>query len=317
MNLNECKTTLETLIAEYNDALNAETVDKNSAERIASRMDEVSKEAKKIQRDLTVALLLKDADPIVAAAKQLTFTAPAARLVKDKGVVIRAEYEDRVYRLKPDALTQEIVKIAPTESRFPKSGVYTHGRAWIYRAEKLGFLMALQTLEELGASEEAITALKTTYRMTKEATLDDLKLSGTSQTQFVKALQGVVDLMMFIPDEKGENSVKVYGRDAKFFRECFARHGKGVGSLAVLQGKKVCDYIFEICHMILTGKSYSVEFKVSKESTPTTVVRTLPEQKKDAMKPAKVKKPAPVKVPKPEENTPATTETPDAAPVVA
>lgn len=64
-----------------------------------------------------------------------------------------------------------------------------------------------------------------------------------------------------------------------------------MGQVEVLKGSKVKDYIFTVCHMIITGKAYEVKYTKKKEdSEKVTIVRKPVDTKKAADSKGKAKK---------------------------
>lgn len=267
MTKTECAAKLRELIQQYNDELNQAAPNKNLLDSIEEQAKEVQGQAKSARKVEIYDQLDKAANPMLEAARMGEFDYEGFRIDKETGEM---EPMVRVAVIRAADYTTHLLKLSNskvTGARFPKNGVFTHGHAWEYMCEKLGLLLAYRAQKELGGSPEVLAELLKTYPIREAAQKEKAGATPTSNTQLLKLLQPIIDALVWEDDGKGGNAVKANGKDVAFLVNCFTSHGKGIGSIKVLKGQKVADYIFEAVHMIVTGKPYQLQFKPRKDAT--------------------------------------------------
>lgn len=266
MTKTECAAKLRELIQQYNDELNQAAPNKNLLDSIEEQAKEVQGQAKSARKAEIYDQLDKAANPMLEAARMGEFDYEGFRIDKETGEM---EPMVRVAVIRAADYTTHLLKLSTskvTGARFPKNGVFTHGHAWEYMCEKLGLLLAYRAQKELGGSPEVLSELLKTYPIREAAQKEKAGATPTSNTQLLKLLQPIIDALVWEDDGKGGNAVKANGKDVAFLVNCFTSHGKGIGSIKVLKGQKVADYIFEAVHMIVTGKPYQLQFKPRKDA---------------------------------------------------
>ena len=266
MTKTECAAKLRELIQQYNDELNQAAPNKNLLDSIEEQAKEVQGKAKNARKAEVYAQLDQTANPMLEAARMGEFDYEGFRFDKETGEMVLMV---RVAVIRAADYTTHLLKLSSskvTGARFPKNGVFTHGHAWEYMCEKLGLLLAYRAQKELGGSPEVLAELLKTYPIREAAQKEKAGATPTSNTQLLKLLQPIIDALVWEDDGKGGNAVKANGKDVAFLVSCFTSHGKGIGSIKVLKGQKVADYIFEAVHMIVTGKPYQLQFKPRKDA---------------------------------------------------
>lgn len=266
MTKTECAAKLRELIQQYNNELNQAAPNKNLLDSIEEQAKEVQGQAKSARKAEIYDQLDKAANPMLEAARMGEFDYEGFRIDKETGEM---EPMVRVAVIRAADYTTHLLKLSTskvTGARFPKNGVFTHGHAWEYMCEKLGLLLAYRAQKELGGSPEVLSELLKTYPIREAAQKEKAGATPTSNTQLLKLLQPIIDALVWEDDGKGGNAVKANGKDVAFLVNCFTSHGKGIGSIKVLKGQKVADYIFEAVHMIVTGKPYQLQFKPRKDA---------------------------------------------------
>lgn len=262
----ECAQKLRELIQQYNDELNKTAPNKNLLDSIEEQAKEVQGKAKAARKAEVYAQLDQTANPMLEAARMGEFDYEGFRLDKESGEM---ELMARVAVIRAADYTTHLLKLASskvTGANFPKTGVFVHGHSWEYMCEKLGLLLAYRAQKELGGSPEVLAELLKTYPIREAAQKEKAGATPTSNSQLLKLLQPIIDALVWEDNGKGGNAVKAIGKDVAFLVNCFTSHGKGIGSIKVLKGQKVADYIFEAVHMIVTGKPYQLQFKPRKDA---------------------------------------------------
>lgn len=279
----ECAQKLNELVQQYNEELNKAAPNKNLLDSIEEQAKETQREAKKLCKMELYARLDQTVNPMLEAARVGEF--------KYEGYAFDKETEEMVPAVRTATIraadyTAHLMKLATDKTvneRFPKNGVFTNGHKWEYMCEKLGLLLAYRAQKELGGDAAVLTELLKTYPIREAAQKEKAGATPTSNTQMLKLLQPVIDALVWEDDGKGNNAVKANGKDVAFLVNCFTTHGKGMGTIKVLKGQKVADYVFEAVHMIVTGKPYQLQFKPRKDSAS---------EQETVRKPVKSAKPA-------------------------
>lgn len=269
------------LVAKYNATLRKEDVRLDELTAIESELKEVAAKAKAEKTTEVYNSLIQYENPMLAAATMFTYEVPSYKMVSDSGVVTGMEVDTKVVTINPIDFTNYLKKD-------PKKSL-EGGMSWIYHADALGMLLAYRTLKELGGSKDALDDLKKNYFIREVAMKEAQGFTPTSNTQLVDLLQTIINKLIFIPDEKGNNMVKARSCDAKFLLKCYTSHGRGVGAVKVLKGARIAHYIFEVCHMIITGKVYTVECRKRKDDVQRKPVN-VPNPKAEPKKVQKVRK---------------------------
>jgi len=136
-------------------------------------------------------------------------------------------------------------------------------KKWYYLAENLNLLMCIATAKELGYTKAELDKIRSQYARRAESQ----KLNETvSNNNIEKELQAVLDAMIFEPNEKGENTYKVFNQDVKYMRMVYTKKGKGL-TVNTAGHRDFTMTVANIAHRIVTGTArYEVGFKMSKEA---------------------------------------------------
>lgn len=287
MTMTEHEARIAELIERYNKALNDDVVDMRKMNGIEAELKAATVEAKKDKKKEVYGHLYSTENPMLEAARVHHFDYPAYVFTKDNGEVTGVEAATKTANISPVEFSAPLIKEAETKScRYERIGVVKSGRCWEYRAEKLAYMLTFRTIKKLGGSPTEIEEFRHTYAIRDLAARENLGQTPTSNTQIVKMLQSIIDMLVFVPNEKGANSVKANAKDVEYLLAMFEKAGRGTGVVEVLKGNKVKDYIFTVCHMIVTGKAYEVKYAKKKENADAnvTIIRKPVEGKKKAAK---------------------------------
>lgn len=287
----EYRAKMEELAKAYGDALHEEKVDATKLVTIENSLKELKAGASHDRAEEIISDSLRYSNPVVECARNLEYTYPTYRFTRADGIVTGIEIVDTTADVKVSSLIKRILDMTgKKDCPFEKTGIVANGHAFEYRAEKLAFLLAQKVAGGLEIPKDRMKALEDTYKMSAEARKVDLGKDPFSNRQMVKTLQSIIDLMVFVPNEAGENTIKATTKDFKFLTEIFTRAGKMVGHVKVLRGRQMAQYIFHIVHMIVTGKAYDVDFAASQAADG---------EAKQARKPVEVSAPKKAKKAKP------------------
>jgi hypothetical protein len=162
--------------------------------------------------------------------------------------------------LDASSFTTILRKFNAEKEGYDNSGVFTSGKCWEYRAEKFAHLMTMRIANNLEISSAVREAIKKSYRMSDESKTEGVEVKDpTTNKQMVEFLQNIVDAMVFVPNDAGNNQIHVTGRDLRFIENLFTgKDNKDRLANKVAMGKNVKDYILRVVHALVNGYSYHV-----------------------------------------------------------
>ena len=127
---------------------------------------------------------------------------------------------------------------------------------WKHIMQKMNFLLTAQKAVDLGINPKTVND---SYAMTEIAREYDMGKNPTSKTNLLKTLQTVITSMI------GEN-YKAVSHDVNFLLSIYSKKNRRALTVSCANHKNFCSYIAEICHRIVTGKTYELEYKVRKDA---------------------------------------------------
>lgn len=293
MTMTEHEAKIGALIERFNKAMDEEVVDMRKLNAIEAELKAATADAKKDKKTEVYGVLSKNTNPMLEACRMHHFEYPAYAFTKEDGEITGVEASTKTANISPVEFGSRLIKESESKScPYERTGVCKTGHAWEYRSEKLAYMLTYRTIKKLGGSPADIEEFKHSYAIRDLAAREKMGETPTSNTQLVKVLQSIIDMLVFTANDKGENAVKANGKDVEYLLAMFEKAGRGVGVVEVLKGNKVKDYIFTVCHMIVTGKPYEVKYAKKKEGSseqPVTVRKPVEGKKSEGSKPASKK----------------------------
>lgn len=219
-------------------------VDGTTGVLVREYMEQTVNEYTSIARNQCFNVLKETEDPMLEAVKQLSY--PTIRIV-DKKV---GEDKQKI----------PVTTIEDTEKQIDLFKLYKHCGSigkdpkWLHMVEKFNFLLTAQKAVDLGIDPKAIND---SYAMSEIAKGYDLGKNPASKTNLLKTLQTIVTAMI------GEE-YKAVSHDVNFLLSVYSRKSRKALTVTCANHKYMRGYVMEICHRIVTGKSYAVEYKAVK-----------------------------------------------------
>lgn len=217
----------------------------NDATKLNTEMEETVGEYAGIARGICFDECAATEDPMMAAIKRLSYTVIA---VKD----VKKDKEDAV-------ATREVIEkdrqIDLLKLHKYIEGGIGHDKQWNYLVEKFNFLMTAQKAVDLGIDPKAIND---SYAMSDISKQIDMGKTPTSKTNILKTLTTVVQAM--VGEEYKPNS-----HDVAFLLSVYSRKSRKALTVTCANHKYMRGYLMEICHRIVMGKTYELEFKAVKQ----------------------------------------------------
>ena len=240
--LNELYQTADGLVKAYNNAMQTGNV--SDANRIDQDVQNAIAEYTSIARTIVFEECRATADPMLEAVKRLSFMTIAVKDEKAEGteipVRIVVEKEKQIDLLKLHKYCDGIGA----------------DHNWPYMIEKFNMLLTARKAEELGIDP---TSINDSYAMSEIARGFDLGKNPASKTKILETLRGIVTAMIGAEYGNAANS-----HDVAFLLSVYSRKSRKALTVTCANHKYMRGYVMEICHRIVTGKAYEVEYKMAK-----------------------------------------------------
>ncbi len=232
------KALAEEKVKAYNEAMQDGKFDEVS--KLDTEITDTVNEYTSIVRDMCFEDCAASDDPMMAAVTALSFMTIGVKDTKkgDEKLPVREviEKERQI----------DLLKL----HKFVDGGI-GHNKEWVYMIEKFNLLMTCQKAKDLGVDP---TAINDSYAMSEIAKGYDLGKNPASKTNLLKTLTAIVQAMV------GEE-YKPVSHDVNFLLSVYSRKSRKALTVTCANHKYMRGYIMEICHRIVTGKTYEVDYK--------------------------------------------------------
>ena len=121
---------------------------------------------------------------------------------------------------------------------------------WMHVAQKMNFLLTAQKAKDLGLDPAKVND---SYAMSEIARQFEMGKNPTSKTNLLKTLQMVVTAMV-------GDGYKATSHDVNFLLSVYSKKNRKANH------RNFRGYVMEVCHRIVTGKSYELEYKTKREN---------------------------------------------------
>lgn len=234
----ELRTKADNLVLAYNNAIQEGNF--NDAAKFNTEIEQVVNEYTSISRKECFDELLATDDPMLAAVKRLSFMTIRVKDTKvgDEKIPVRI-IEDSEKAI-------DLLKL----HKSAENGIGKDSK-WAAMVEKLNFLMTAQKAVDLGINPKTIND---SYAMSDIARQISMGKTPTSKTNILKTLQMVVTAMI------GEE-YKAVSHDVNFLMSVYSRKNRKALTVSCANHKYMRQYMMEICHRIVEGKSYALDYK--------------------------------------------------------
>lgn len=234
----ELRAKAEALVLDYNDAF--QNGDYNKSTKLNTEIEETVNEYTSIAREECFNKLKATEDPMLAAVKELTFMTIRAKDTKvgDEKIPVRV-IEDSEKAI-------DLLKLHKAVS-----GGIGKDKNWASMIEKLNFLMTAQKAVDLGIDPKSV---HDSYAMSDIARQIDMGKTPTSKTNILKTVQAIVTAMV------GEE-FKATSHDVNYLFSVYSRKNRKALTVSCANHKYMRQYMMEICHRIVEGKSYALDYR--------------------------------------------------------
>lgn len=236
--LKELRATVEEKVKAYNEAMQDGKFD--DVQKLDTEITDSVNEYTSIVRDMCFEDCAASDDPMMTAVTLLSFMTIGVKDTRkgDEKLPVREviEKERQI----------DLLKL----HKFVDGGI-GHNKEWAYMIEKFNLLMTCQKAKDLGIDP---TAINDSYAMSEIAKGYDLGKNPASKTNLLKTLTAIVQAMV------GEE-YKPVSHDVNFLLSVYSRKSRKALTVTCANHKYMRGYVMEICHRIVTGKTYEVDYK--------------------------------------------------------
>lgn len=234
----ELREKAESLCKEYNDKI--QNGEFEEAMKIREEMEQVINEYTSKARTECFDEIKATENPIIAAVTRLTYPTIRAKDTK--------QGEEKV----PVTIIEDIERAIDLLKlhKYIEGGIGVD-KNWAYTVEKFNFLMTAQKAVDLGVDPKVVND---SYAMSEISRAIDMGKSPTSKTNILKTLNAVVAAMI------GEE-YKATSHDVNFLMSIYSRKNRKALTVSCANHKYMRQYLAEVCHRIVLGKKYEVDFK--------------------------------------------------------
>ena len=239
--LNRISGEVEKLVIAFNEANQEGKFDDASA--LDAEITENVNKYTAIAREITFKECKAADDPMYEACRRVTFDT-----IRVKDVPIEGS------TLKKREITETSKNIELKELSKYCGGI-GHDEKWLHAAEKFNMLLTAQVAKDLGLNPKEV---HDSYAMGKIAREIELGKNPTSNTNLLKTLTGIIQMML------GEE-YKPTSHDVKYLLWVYAKKGRSALSVVCANHRYMRSYLQAICHRMIIGEKYVVEYKKVKE----------------------------------------------------
>ena len=236
--LAQLRSETEALVKDYNDAIqNGKYEDATKAEKA---MTEKVNEYTATVRDMCFEDCKNTDNPMLTAVTTLSYVTIG---VKDEQKVPVRAIVDKERQIDLLKLHKYCGKIGANEN-------------WAHIAQKMNFLLTAQKAVDLGINPKAVND---SYAMSEIAREFDMGKNPVSKTNLLKTLQTVITAML------GEQ-YKATSHDVNFLMSVYSKKNRKALTVTCSNHRYFRNYLAEVCHRIVTGKTYELDFKTKKDN---------------------------------------------------
>lgn len=240
--LAQLKSEVEELVKGYNDAIQNGRFEEST--KADTAMAEKINEYTATVRDMCFEDCKATDDPMLTAVKTLSYVTIGVKDEKkgDDKVPVRTvvDKERAIDLLKLDKYC----------------GGIGHDKEWMHVAQKMNFLLTCQKARDLGLDPQKVND---SYAMSEIARQFEMGKNPTSKTNMLRTLQMVVTAML-------GDGYKATSHDVNFLLSVYSRKNRKALVVSCANHRNFRGYIAEVCHRIVTGKEYELEYKTKRES---------------------------------------------------
>lgn len=241
--LNGLRTEVEGLVSSYNEAYQAGKFEE--AMKLSKAIEEKVNEYTSVARDDCFEACKNSADPMLTAVTVLSFITIGVKDEQkgDDAIPVRIVVEK-----------ERQIDLFKLYKYCGEKGIGADPK-WLYMAEQLNMLLTAQKAKDLGLDPKKVND---SFAMSNIAREIDLGKSPTSKTNILKTLQSIITAML------GEG-YKAASHDVNFLMSAYSKKNRKALTITTANHKTLRGLLAEICHRIVTGKTYAVDYKAVKQ----------------------------------------------------
>lgn len=236
------RTEVEGLVSSYNEAYQAGKFEE--AMKLSKAIEEKVNEYTSVVRDDTFEACKNSPNPMLTAVTMLSFVTIG---VKDE------QKGDDTIPVRIVVEKERQIDLFKLYKYCGEKGIGANPK-WLYMAEQLNLLLTAQKAQDLGLDPKVVN---NSFAMSNIAREISLGKSPTSKTNILNTLQSIITAML------GEG-YKATSHDVNFLMSTYSKKNRKALTVTTANHKTLRGLLAEICHRIVTGKKYAVDYKAVK-----------------------------------------------------
>lgn len=247
-------------IVAFNEAVSADNM--NAMNKASNELAELEKEYTSLAEKVCYAHLKETDKPMLNAIKAYGFDVISHKDVTVKETIISADEEEEEISYIRRELTIKEKQIDLIKFDAYGKNTVSVDASWKYKLQSVNQMFCLRTAQDLNVPFSCDS-----YFMDKLAERIKNGETPVSNTQLLNALQGLIDMIIFEPQEtdKDKNVYRANSRDVTALRMQYTKSGKGRTGIACAKHNYFARLIGKVLYRIVTGEDYSLEYKTSKD----------------------------------------------------
>ena len=239
--LTEIRTEVGALVDKWNDLIWSGKAKQKDLATIDEKVQKLLKDYTSLKENQVFLECKATEDPMLEAVKRLTFTVIGVRDEKS------GDADDITVTRKVVEKTKEI----DLAKLHKKCGSIGKDGGWIYKLEFFNCLLTMRAADDLGLDPKEVNDSFAMDKLSREV---DLGKNPTSNNNIVKTLQKVISAMI------GEE-YKATSHDMKYIDKVYTRKSKEALKVTCGNHRQLRSILAQVCHKLVTGKSYSIDYK--------------------------------------------------------
>lgn len=234
------------------------------------QLDTIEEELKSLERDyraLAEIEVFNNLEDMDSALKMLNFETVTHKRITKEGIFCGYEKIKKAVQI-------DIYKFARHKG---------YNTDWFYELQALNKRLTLKVALNLGLTTEQIRKINDSYSM--ECLAEDIDLGKTpdSDTQCVKHMQKIFDML-------GDVSGKINSHDLGYVLACYTKKSRESLKVRCSNHKLLQTIITDVFHRVVTNGKYDIEYKAKEVTAPVEEVPKAEKKTKKEVKEVKVSK---------------------------
>lgn len=258
--LDAIKAEITSNIQAYNEAVNSSNF--NAMTAADAKQKELEKEYAALAEVVCYANLKKLANPMLEAVKTYGYDVIRHKDVPTTEKIVEDGEEKSVTTYTREmTIKEQQIDLVKFDNYSGKTS--SINPMWRYEVQTLNQMFCIRTAQDMNIAFTPVS-----YFMDKLARRIEDGETPVSNTAMLEALQNLVDMIIFEPQEndQSKNKYRANSRDITAILKQYTKSGKARLGIAVAKHNYFARIIGKVLYRIATGEQYTLEYKTSKDA---------------------------------------------------